>query len=61
MSCGPKPTQQAERNVYEGQYKDNKKNGRGCFTFSTGDVYEGQWKDNMMHGQGRSTFADGNV
>ena len=31
----------ADGDVYEGDYKDNKKHGRGVFRYTSGDVYEG--------------------
>jgi len=44
---------------YEGQWSDNKKNGKGILfynigtlTFKNGYVYNGDWKDNMYHGKG---------
>ena len=34
-------------NVYEGDYEDNKRNGKGIFRFASGDVYEGELKDGL--------------
>ena len=33
--------------VYEGQLKDNKRNGKGKMMYIDG-VYEGEWKDNKI-------------
>ena len=32
------------RRKYEGEWKDNKKNGRGIFTWVDGKKYDGEWK-----------------
>ena len=45
---------------YEGQWKDNKYDGQGTFTWSDGKKYVGQFKDNKKNGQGTFTFANGN-
>jgi len=44
---------------YEGEWKDNMKNGQGTFTASDGEKYVGEWKDNYRHGQGTATSSDG--
>ena len=36
--------------LYEGQWKNDKANGRGRLIYSDGDVYEGEWKDDKSHG-----------
>lgn len=46
---------------YEGEYEDNKKNGKGKFVWTSGSVYEGEWKDNTKNGRGKFTWADGDV
>ena len=38
--------------VYEGSWKNNKRDGRGVYKWSNGDVYDGDWKDNRPNGQG---------
>jgi hypothetical protein len=40
--------------VYDGEWKDGLKNGRGKNTFSNGEVYDGEWKDDAQHGRGKS-------
>ena len=30
--------------VYEGEYQDDKRNGRGILTLANGAVYEGEYK-----------------
>ena len=34
-------------------------NGRGKYTWPSGDVYEGEMKDDKFHGQGTKTYRDG--
>ena len=48
---------------YVGQYKDDKKEGKGKFTFANGIEYNGDWKDGKQHGKGTLTSfnADGTV
>jgi len=47
-----------EHGVYEGEYRDGKKNGRGVLVWADGDRYDGEWKDSKMHGRGK--FSDEN-
>jgi len=38
-------------NKYEGEWANDKKNGRGCYTyFASGEKYDGQWTDGEKHG-----------
>ena len=36
--------------MYDGQYKNGKKEGRGKFQWADGAVYVGSWKNNKMDG-----------
>lgn len=36
--------------VYNGDYKDDKKEGFGEFKWPDGKIYRGQWKDGKQHG-----------
>ena len=49
--------------VYEDEFKDWIKHGRGKFTFAVADgrFYEGDFKDDKISGQGKKTFANGDV
>ena len=39
--------------VYEGMWKNNKKQGKGKFQESDGmSIYNGEWENDMKHGQG---------
>jgi len=44
---------------YEGQFEDNKKHGKGTFTFPSGAKYEGDFKEGKRHGQGTFLFQSG--
>ena len=35
---------------YEGDWKDDKRNGRGVVKLANGDTYEGDWKDDIFNG-----------
>ena len=37
---------------YEGEFKNDKKNGYGEFTSSDGKKYKGEWKDGKQNGEG---------
>ena len=36
--------------VYEGEWKDRKRNGRGTNKYPNGEVYEGEWQDDKKNG-----------
>ncbi|KRX10097.1 Protein kinase-like domain [Pseudocohnilembus persalinus] len=44
---------------YQGQIKNNMRNGQGKFYFQDGGLYEGQWKDNKMDGKGILYYQNG--
>jgi hypothetical protein len=37
-------------NIYEGDYKNDKREGHGKFVYAKGIVYDGNWKDNKYVG-----------
>ena len=39
------PFRYQDNSVYLGQFKDNKKHGRGKCAYKNGGLYEGEWKD----------------
>jgi len=41
--------------VYVGEWKDGRKNGKGIMTYANGDTYDGNWVDGNKEGQGVST------
>ena len=55
------PIEFEERYVYEGQWLNNERNGRGVQLWRGGSIYEGYWKNNVAHGYGRLVHSDGDV
>jgi len=47
------------RQVYEGKWVGDTKQGRGTMKYPSGDRYDGLWKDDLPHGQGTMFFATG--
>ena len=47
--------------VYEGEFVDGKRNGKGKYTYADGTVYEGDFIDGNFNGKGKYTFANGDV
>ena len=45
--------------VYEGEWKADKYEGRGTYRYKDGDVYEGEWKAVSMMGAARYRYANG--
>lgn len=45
--------------VYTGEFKNGKAEGKGIFTFISGGKYEGGFKNNMADGYGIFTFKNG--
>ncbi len=43
---------------YEGEYKNDKKDGHGKFTWADGRVYDGEWKNGKQHGIGIYTIPN---
>ena len=44
--------------VYEGEYYEGKKNGRGKLTFADGSVYQGEIQLNEIQGEGVYIWSD---
>ena len=45
--------------VYEGDWKDDLRTGKGIYTWPDGAKYEGDFKDDLLSGKGIHTWADG--
>ena len=41
---------------YNGEWKNGKSNGQGCFIYSNGDRYKGSWANGQMDGHGKYSF-----
>jgi len=46
-------------NLYEGQWSDDKRHGKGRMDWKNGAVYEGDWFNNKSHGVGRIVYPNG--
>ena len=44
---------------YEGDWINNKRNGKGKYIWKDGDIYEGDWANNKRIGKGRMLYANG--
>ena len=44
---------------YEGEYKNDNKEGYGIYYFTNGDKYEGEFKNDNMEGYGTNYFTNG--
>ena len=45
--------------IYEGGWRQSKRDGHGECQYSSGDRYFGQWKDNNKHGKAEYKWKDG--
>jgi hypothetical protein len=44
--------------VYEGQWADDTRHGKGTMTYSSGNVYEGHWAADVRSGRGTMFYID---
>jgi len=44
------------KDTYEGQFNKGLPDGKGTYTWSTGEVYKGEWKDGFQEGEGQYKF-----
>ena len=47
--------------VYEGDFRDNIREGYGKFTMSNGDRYEGEFQNDSYNGKGKYYWQNGNI
>ena len=47
--------------VYEGEFKNGKRNGKGTMTWSNGEKHEGGFQDGYFHGAGVHTYSNGEI
>ena len=45
--------------IYEGEYKNGKREGKGVYHYKTGEVYDGEWVDGIREGKGTFIWEDG--
>ena len=45
--------------IYEGEMRNGKMEGKGIYRFSSGERYEGEFKNNMFDGKGVYFYIDG--
>lgn len=49
-----------DKPIYEGEYKDGLKHGKGKMTYKNGSYFEGEWKNDIINGYGKNTvFSTG--
>ena len=44
---------------YEGNFKNNKRHGRGIYTSYSGFIYDGEWDQNFMTGKATINYDNG--
>lgn len=50
-----------DNGIYEGYIKNNKRNGKGRYTWKDGNYYEGDWNDDQKEGMGKFVWTTGDV
>lgn len=50
-----------ENGIYEGMIRDNKRNGKGRYTWTDGNIYDGDWVDDCKKGKGRFDWDNGDA
>ena len=46
---------------YLGDFKNNKKHGKGTYFWKNGNKYIGEWKNDKLHGTGTLTYKNGKI
>lgn len=62
ISCASekvKKTTYDNKDVYEGQYVDGKRDGEGTYNYNNGDKYVGNFKEGKREGKGSYSFKSG--
>ena len=59
MRHGPGVQVWPDNAKYEGEWRENKANGRGKFWHADGDIYEGEWEDDKANGFGIYIHVNG--
>jgi hypothetical protein len=50
-----------ENGMYEGYVKNNKRTGKGKYTWQDGNWYEGDWVDDQKEGMGKFSWTTGDI
>jgi len=45
--------EQENGDKYEGDWKDDLKNGKGVIYYANGEIYDGEWKNDKYCGKGK--------
>lgn len=56
----PQPMK-SKKYIYEGQWHENKRHGKGKETLPSGGYYNGEWSNDLRHGNGEYLFPDGRL
>lgn len=48
-------------NVYEGDYDNDRKHGKGVFTWASGNIYKGDYVEDERQGNGQMLWTDGSM
>ena len=43
--------------IYEGDWDEDKRSGKGSLHYANGDYYEGEFMDDMRHGGGKMFYS----
>ena len=46
---------------YEGEFVNDKREGKGIFYYIKGNKYEGEWKNDKRHGKGKMYYTSGDI
>ncbi len=49
-------THKNNREMYNGDWENDQKNGDGRMTYANGEVYDGSWVDDKREGTGKMTY-----
>ena len=49
------------KDIYEGEFKNDKREGNGKYIWENGEYYIGQWLNGNKHGMGIIYYKDGNI
>lgn len=45
--------------IYQGEFLNDMKHGKGVYTWPNGKIYDGEWKEDMYHGRAKVTNTKG--